>query len=392
MVWHWLFCLFVWATAAEVFFSENFDDATWEKRWVPSEWKGKEMGAWKHTAGAWHVDPAVNMGIQTTQDMRHHAISAKLAKTFSNRDKDLVVQFSVKHELKEYSFCGGGYIKLLPSNLDQKKFGGDSEYAIMFGPDLCGYDVSRIHLIFTYKGKNLLKKEEIKLDYEEKDEYTHLYTLIVHPDNTYEVQFDQKEKSKGSLLEGWDFPQETSDDPTDKKPDDWVDEEEMDDPDDKKPDDYDKIPEEIPDPDAEKPEEWEDDSDGEWEAPMIKNPDFKGAWKPKRIPNPAYKGPWKAKQLKNPDFDPNVYVQDDVAYVGFEVWTVNNGTIFDNIIVCDSLKEAQLAAKPVMKTIGQKEKDVKAEWQKTQDGGKMESSADEDEEEEEDEEEDRDEL
>lgn len=31
------------------------------------------------------------------------------------------------------------YIKLLPSSVDQSKFGGDSEYSIMFGPDICGY-------------------------------------------------------------------------------------------------------------------------------------------------------------------------------------------------------------------------------------------------------------
>lgn len=70
----------------------------------------------------------------------------------------------MKHEKKEYSFCGGGYIKLLPFDTDQKKFGGDSPYSIMFGPDLCGYDVSRIHAIFTEKsGKTLLRKEDIKL-------------------------------------------------------------------------------------------------------------------------------------------------------------------------------------------------------------------------------------
>ena len=48
--------------------------------------------------------------------------------------------------------------------------------------------MSRIHAIFTDKnGKNLLKKEEIKLDYAEKNEYTHLYTLIVNPDHTYKA-------------------------------------------------------------------------------------------------------------------------------------------------------------------------------------------------------------
>jgi hypothetical protein len=37
----------------------------------------------------------------------------------------------VKHE--QNLDCGGGYIKLAPSGVDQAKFGGDSEYSIMFG-------------------------------------------------------------------------------------------------------------------------------------------------------------------------------------------------------------------------------------------------------------------
>lgn len=194
----------------EVYFEERFDDASWADRWVASEWKGKsEMGRWAWSAGDWFVDKSINMGIQTQDDVKHHAISARIPHPFSNKDKDLIIQFSVKHEKKEYSFCGGGYIKLM-SQIDQKKFGGETDYKIMFGPDLCGYDISRIHLIFNYKGQNLLKKDEIKLDYAEKDDYTHLYTLVLHPDNTFEVLFDQKEKAKGNLLDGWDFPQKNS--------------------------------------------------------------------------------------------------------------------------------------------------------------------------------------
>ena len=54
----------------------------------------------------------------------------------------------------------------------------------MFGPDLCGYDVSRIHLIFEHNGENLLKEDEIKLDYADKDEFTHLYTLVLEKDGS----------------------------------------------------------------------------------------------------------------------------------------------------------------------------------------------------------------
>ena len=40
----------------------------------------------------------------------------------------------------------------------------------------------------------------------------------------------------------------------------------------------------IPDPDAEKPEDWDEEMDGDWEAPLIDNPECKaapgcGTWK-----------------------------------------------------------------------------------------------------------------
>lgn len=50
------------------------------------------------------------------------------------------------------------------------------------------YDVSKIHLIFRDKsGKNLERKDQIKLEYADKDEYTHLYTLILKADGSYKV-------------------------------------------------------------------------------------------------------------------------------------------------------------------------------------------------------------
>ena len=44
----------------------------------------------------------------------------------SNVGKDLVIQFTAKNEKKEMVFCGGGYIKLLSSELDQANFNGDA--------------------------------------------------------------------------------------------------------------------------------------------------------------------------------------------------------------------------------------------------------------------------
>ncbi len=101
------------------------------------------------------------------------------------------------------------------------------------GPDICGHDKKKVHVIFTYKGKNLLIKKDIAC---KDDEFTHLYTLILNPDNTYEVRIDNYQVQSGKLEEDWDFtaPKRIPD-PNASKPSDWVDEPKMDDPTDSKP-------------------------------------------------------------------------------------------------------------------------------------------------------------
>ena len=104
------------------------------------------------------------------------------------------------------------------------------------GPDICGPGTKKVHVIFTYKGKNLLIKKEIRC---KDDEFTHLYTLIVRSDNTYEVKIDNEKAESGSLEDDWDFlPPKTIPDPEAKKPEDWDDRAKIDDPDDTKPEVY----------------------------------------------------------------------------------------------------------------------------------------------------------
>jgi len=349
---------------AEVYFEESFS-GDWESRWVLGAPSGKEMGKWAVTPGKWFVDEEVNKGLATTEDFRFHSITAKMDKPSTSKGKDLVLQFSAKIENHQYAFCGGGYIKLLPDGLKQATFGGDDEYHVMFGPDLCGYDVSHIHLIFNHKGTNLLKTEKISLEYSDKNEYTHLYTAVIKPDGTYEVFFDLESKATGSLVDGWDFPKPTIDDPEDKKPKEWVDETEIDDPEDKKPEGWDDIPSQIPDPDATKPEDWDDEDDGEWEPPLIDNPDFKGEWSAKKVDNPDYKGEWKPAQIANKDFEEGVQLAAyDSYYVGYELWIVNNGTIFDNILVTDDLEYAKAQGEKLWRPTSKGEKEVKEKWDK----------------------------
>ncbi|KAM7478448.1 hypothetical protein LguiA_026661 [Lonicera macranthoides] len=316
--------------SAEVFFEENFEDG-WDKRWVKSDWKKDEntAGEWNFTAGKWHGDPN-DKGIQTSEDYRFYAISAEFPE-FSNKDKTLVFQFSVKHEQK--LDCGGGYMKLLSGEVDQKKFGGDTPYSIMFGPDICGYSTKKVHAILTYNGTNHLIKKDVPC---ETDQLTHVYTFILHPDATYSILIDNEEKQTGSLYSDWSLlPPKKIKDPEAKKPEDWEDKEFIPDPEDKKPEGYDDIPKEITDVDAKKPEDWDDEEDGEWTAPTIPNPDYKGPWEPKKIKNPNYKGKWKAPMIDNPDFkdDPDIYVFPKLRYVGIELW--QSGTLFDNVLLTD---------------------------------------------------------
>ena len=117
------------------------------------------------------------------------------------------------------------------------------------------------------------------------EKLTNLYTLIVRPDQTFQIKINGEATKNGSLLE--DFsppvnPEKQIDDESDKKPEDWVDEARIPDADATKPDDWDEDapyeivdesatkpddwlddePAMIPDPEAEKPEDWDDEEDG----------------------------------------------------------------------------------------------------------------------------------
>ncbi|CAD7941937.1 unnamed protein product [Amoebophrya sp. A120] len=325
----------VGGAAAEVFFSDTFSDMS---KWTASTWKSdSEMGTFEIKAGKWSADEEEDKALATTQDARFYGASASF-EPFSNKGKTLIVQYQAKYD-KDIE-CGGGYIKLGPKMEDATKFGDPTVYNIMFGPDKCGYN-KRTHLIFSYKGKNVLKTSDLPYK-QDKDGVTNLYRLVVKPDNTVKVLVDKQEIYSGELEKDWDLlPAKEINDPEDKKPADWVDEEFMDDPEDKKPEDW--VEEaEIEDPDAKKPEDWDAEEDGEWEAPKKANPDYKGEWKPKRIKNPEYKGVWAPKKIANPEYEANdsLYAYDEFAFVGFDLWQVKAGSFFDNLIITDDEAEA----------------------------------------------------
>merc|ERR1711970_1361951 len=301
---------------AEVYFKEDFSAGNWEERWLQSKHKD-DYGAFVLESGKWNE----MKGLKTSTDAKFYASSAGFP-AFTNKDKDLVVQFTVQHQQK--IDCGGGYVKVFPADLDQTEMHGDSEYNIMFGPDICGYSTKKVHVIFNYKGKNHLINKDIKC---KDDETTHIYTLIVTPDNKYKVLIDNAEEAAGALEEDWDFlPAKKIKDPEASKPsqDEWDEREEIADPDATKPEDWDK-PEHIADPDATKPDDWDDDMDGEWEAPMVDNPDYAP--------------------------DDQIYAYDDFGRIGLDLWQVKSGTVFSNFLMTDDPATADAEAKEILKKI-----------------------------------------
>jgi calnexin len=290
--------------------------------------------------------------------------------------------------------CGGAYLKLLTESsegIQALEFSDKTPYTIMFGPDKCG-STNKVHFIFRHKNP-------VSGEYEEKhlasapssriSKLSTLYTLIVRPNQSYEIKINEESVKEGSLFDDFNppvNPPEQVDDPEDSKPADWVDMSRIPDPTATKPSDWDEDapreipdleavipsdwlvdePELIPDPEATKSDDWDDEEDGDWVAPtvpnpkcievsgcgewtrpMMKNPEYKGKWSPPMIDNPEYKGPWRPRMIPNPAYfhDANPAKFEKMGGVGFELWTMQNDIMFNNIYIGHSEGDAQKLAK-----------------------------------------------
>ncbi|XP_074120742.1 calreticulin-like [Sminthopsis crassicaudata] len=326
-----------WQWRRRVYFREEFEDGDgWKKRWVQSKHLS-EYGKFQLTAGKFYGDKEKDKGLQTSEDAKFYALSARF-EPFSNEGQSLVLQFSVKHE--QGIDCGGGYVKLFPQDLDQEDMHSNSSYYIMFGPDICGMGNNKVHVILNYKGKNHEINKTIKCRIN-KD--THLYTLILRPDSTYGVKIDNELVIVGALEDDWDFlPPKKIKDPYARKPRKWDERPQIEDPDDKKPEDWEDF-EKIPDPNVKKPYDWDTAMDGEWEAPLIPNPKYKGEWKRRIIDNPNYKGEWVHPEIDNPKYkpDPNIYRYYNISVLGLDIWQVKSGSIFDNFLLTNDEEFAE---------------------------------------------------
>merc|ERR1712060_720751 len=94
-------------------------------------------------------------------------------------------------------------------------------------------------------------------------------------------------------------------------------------------------------------------------------------------------------KIANPEYedDNEVYKYDSFGFIGFDLWQVKGGTIFDNVIVCDDKAEADSFAKKwkalseVEKAKKKEEDDAKATEEKKEDSKDEDDDDDDDEDE-----------
>eukprot|EP00732_Lithocolla_globosa_P003496 Lithocolla_globosa_v1_NODE_2834_length_1853_cov_142.952169.p1 type:complete len:521 gc:universal NODE_2834_length_1853_cov_142.952169:1790-228(-) len=393
LVWSvsFLVCVVAQPQPPQGHFVETFD-ATWEQRWHVSHATKVENEDVFLYDGEWSVTlpskPVTNStpGLMAGSVAKRHGISAMFPTPLTFDAQDVVIHYELK--LENGLECGGAYIKLLSvGEFQHEEFNDQTPYTIMFGPDKCSHN--KVHFIFRHvnpldgsiEEKHMSPTPAIK-----SDRRSNAYTLVLRPDNTFSMYINMEESESGSLLESFSppvNPPKEIDDPLDVKPSDWIDDDMMDDPDEVKPEDWDEnAPYQIADPDAVmpgdwlenepltvadpdsiKPADWDDDEDGDWEPttianpacevvsgcgewhrPIIVNPDYKGKWYPQRIPNPAYKGEWVPRQIPNPgffeDFQP-FKTMTPIAGIGIELWTMQNGIIFNNFYIGSSFEDVQ---------------------------------------------------
>uniref|UniRef100_A0A8C4SNC2 Calnexin-like n=1 Tax=Erpetoichthys calabaricus TaxID=27687 RepID=A0A8C4SNC2_ERPCA len=340
-------------------------------------------------------------GLVLKSPAKLHAIASSMRQVFHFKDKPLIVQYEV--HFQDGVDCGGAYIKLLShrDDLDLTQFHDKTPFSIMFGPDRCGKDY-KMHFIFRHRNPvtGLYEEKHAKKPSADMNEYftsqqSHLYSLVLYPDNHFKILIDQSVINEGSLLKDMSppvIPPKEIEDPEDTKPEDWDDRIQIPDPNTRKPLDWDDdaprwIPDPtavkplgwldaedpfISDPDAEKPEDWDDSMDGNWEAPLIPNPvctvapgcgewtaptilnpAYKGKWKPPMIPNPNYQGLWKPRMIPNPDYfeDPHPFRMDAIGAVGLELWSLTPNIFFDNLLVCSDEKVAEQWTANIVKKI-----------------------------------------
>jgi calreticulin len=134
-------------------------------------------------------------------DSKFYHISADIGKTISNENQTLIFSYTACNTQSNLK-CAGSYIKLLPEKLNQLFFSADDHFYIMMGPDFCGSMNDKINCVLRKGKKEHQMKDSI---HTKRDSNTHLYTLILYPDYTFEFHIDNNIEKSGNMQDQWNY-------------------------------------------------------------------------------------------------------------------------------------------------------------------------------------------
>lgn len=369
----------------KIIYYENFSDPNVLDYWIPTSYPGYN-GTWKAEQLYQLQTRRGERGLVMKGREKSHGISHKFRHPISlPPNETFILQYEARSQF--HFRCTSAFIKLLTADYKPQAFSNSTEHIIEFGPERC-WDFNQTRFtVITYQ-EDPETHQKTKIEHKMKhshwipnDEVTHLFTLIIRPNNTFEYLIDNRSMRNGTFIDAFDppiFNMPSIDDPTDVKPSDWDDRILIPDPNAKKPLDWDdNAPEEIPDPKrknppndwlldepltiinpkAKKPQNWDEDKLGEWKPPeipnpkcsrarvkgcgpyiqpKIRNPKFRGVWKTHWINNPDYKGEWKPRQIKNPNYKGETnfnFSLPPITGLAFDVWAEFPEFAFSNIMI-----------------------------------------------------------
>lgn len=357
--------------SCDYFFYENFTDNYVNKRWSMSM-KENYNSKWKLDYLYQVSTRTGERGMITTEKGKSHLVGTKFNETLSIKENEsLIFQFESRNQI--VMGCTSFLMRIHTSNTyNPREETNSTEKFLEFGPDFCENKGSVINFYSNIDGK--LQKHKLRHNITSPfDDISHLYTLILRYDNSFEYLVDQKSLFKGSIGNSfipYVYEPEFIDDPNDLKPSDWEDEELIPDPKIKKPDEWnDDEPEYIIDPlKKHPPDGWllEDKEFiknpnfdlsrrhftnekslpliknpkcvsapgcGPYNPPKIKNPKYKGKWIQPMIKNPKYKGHWAPRQIKNENYVGNNYKIPDINGISFHFWGNFYYSMITNVFV-----------------------------------------------------------
>ncbi|KAH0476560.1 MAG: uncharacterized protein KVP18_001712 [Porospora cf. gigantea A] len=164
--------------------------------WIESDLE-KYNGVWSlrtHETQALRDD----MGLQMTSETAFYAISRSLGNaSWTNTTTRMRLSYEVAFQ-QDFT-CGGAYVKLYSSSaVEPKKFGNESPYTLMFGPDKCGGG-GVVHVIFkTSDGREFHPATPINAEW---GEYTHLFELDLAASGHVEVLIDGATQAELTLAD-----------------------------------------------------------------------------------------------------------------------------------------------------------------------------------------------